>query len=35
MANTLMPQLSHEENDILLQKDNIYKKVSDLFGLLK
>lgn len=35
MANTLTPQLSDEENDILLQKENIYKKVSDLFGLLK
>lgn len=35
MANALTPQFSDEENDILLQKDNIYKKVSDLFALLK
>ena len=33
--NTMLPQFSEEENDILLQKDNIYKKVSDLFALLK
>ena len=28
-------QFSEEENDIILQKDAIYKKVNDLFTLLK
>ena len=27
--------MSEEENDIILQKDKIYKKVNDLFSLLK
>ena len=28
-------QLTEEENDIILQKDRIFKKVSDLFAQLK
>ncbi len=35
MQNHMPTQFSEEENDIILAKDRIYKKVSDLFALLK
>lgn len=36
MPKTTIPQqFSEEENDIIVQKDTIYKKVNDLFTLLK
>lgn len=35
MQNHMPTQFSEEENDIIMAKDRIYKKVSDLFALLK
>ena len=36
MPNTAKPtQFSEEENDIIVQKEAIYKRVSDVFALLK
>lgn len=29
------PQFSEEENSIIVQKDRLFKKVNDLFTLLK
>ena len=34
-SSQLATQLTEEENDIILQKDRIFKKVSDLFAQLK
>jgi len=35
LANQMSPQFMEEENEIFGQKDKIYKKVADLFQLLK
>lgn len=35
MPNQMPAQFSEEESEIILQKDRIYRKVSDLFALLK
>ena len=36
MPSTAKPtQFSEEENDIIVQKEAIYKRVSDVFALLK
>ena len=35
MPHHLGQHLSEEESDIIMQKDRIYKKVNDLFALLK
>ena len=35
LANSMPQQFTEEENDILAQKDTIFKKVNDLFALLK
>lgn len=35
MPNQLSQQFVEEEKDIVMQKDRIYKKVTDLFSLLK
>ena len=35
MPNQMPAQFTEEESEIILQKDRIYRKVSDLFALLK